>query len=604
MLDVRRNRLDYGRLLIPPEGYLLRQAVATTYSVDLDTLLSIPVALYYAQTLEGRLQGKDVEIIRAIQHTARLLTIYHQVGQLKVPRTAKDIYGYFEECLVPILPNDAFTSFHPKTWVLRYEHQEITGDVVYRVIVLSRNLTFDRSWDVAAFLEGKPDAEPLPWNQPLFDFFSWLNRQESFSNSQAFLADLYRVNFGVPDDFNDFAFHPVGIPGHKHNPTATFKARKLLCLSPFLHPQALKMLRENVEYTPYILSRNVELKTLSPELLDDFWCYCLSDVVVDGERLSNADEGDGEPLEQDLHAKVFLFDDDGKTTWFLGSANATKAAFERNIEFLLELEGTAHSTRLNRVRKQLLGNDEAGEVFVPFAPGKGGQEDEADQRRRKALRTLEYALLAAEMNGEVSLSANKVNYDFTLSVDLRNLSKKTSFSISVRPFVRVAEDQPLRFGVMNTLRFVNISETSLNRFLHFTIRDAEGTIREFLIRIEVSGIPETRLDNIFKSIINSRDKLFAYLRFLLTDELSKEDFAEGPTKKGGTGAKGAGWEIEMPIFEQLLVAASRNPRRLLEVDRVISSLREDKDDGVVPDDFLSLWEVFRAAIPQMEGAHE
>ena len=66
MLDVKRNRLDYGRLLIPPEGHRLTQAIATAYSVDLDTLLSIPVALYYAQTLEGQLEGKDVQVIRAI----------------------------------------------------------------------------------------------------------------------------------------------------------------------------------------------------------------------------------------------------------------------------------------------------------------------------------------------------------------------------------------------------------------------------------------------------------------------------------------------------------------------------------------------------------
>ncbi len=144
MLDVKRNRLDYGRLLIPPEGFTLRQAVATTYSVDLDTLLSIPIALYYAQTLEGDLQGKDVQLIRAIQHTARLLTVYHQEGQVRVPHAAKEIYAYFEDALAPILPSDAFTSFHPKTWVLRYESQDIPGDLVYRLIVLSRNLTFDR----------------------------------------------------------------------------------------------------------------------------------------------------------------------------------------------------------------------------------------------------------------------------------------------------------------------------------------------------------------------------------------------------------------------------------------------------------------------------
>ena len=103
--------------------------------------------------------------------------------------------------------------------------------------------------------------------------------------------------------------------------------------------------------------------------------------------LSSAEEGDGEPLEQDLHAKVFLFDDQAKTTWFLGSANATKAAFERNVEFLLELKGTAPATRLSKVRKQLLGNDEAGELFVPFAADEGGKETKEDEKRRTAIRT-------------------------------------------------------------------------------------------------------------------------------------------------------------------------------------------------------------------------
>ena len=65
-----------------------------------------------------------------------------------------------------------------------------------------------------------------------------------------------------------------------------------------------------------------------------------------------------------------------------------------------------------------------------------------------------------------------------------------------------------------------------------------------------------------------------------------------------------GWDFDMPIFEQLLVTASRNPRRLLEVDRVISSLHESNGKSVIPDDFLSLWEVFKAAVPQAEGGDE
>ncbi len=603
MLDVKRNRLDYGRLLIPPQGFTLRQAVATSYSVDLDTLLSIPVALYYAQTLEGKLQGKDVQIIRAIRHTASLLTIYHQEGQLKVPRSAKDIYAYFEDALIPLLPTDAFASFHPKTWILRYDNSEDPEDVIFRLIVLSRNLTFDRSWDVAAFLEGKPALKPLPRNQPLVDFFRWLDRQKTFPNSESFLDELSRVSFVVPDDFDDFAFHPIGIPGYETNPTAARKSARLMCMSPFLHPKAIETLVDNCDEAPLILSRRTELERLSKTLLTKLQSYCLSDVVVDGERLSSAEDGDGEPMEQDLHAKVFLFDNDAFTTWFLGSANATKAAFDRNVEFMLELKGLSPGTRLNKVCKQLLGNDETGELFTPFTPDEGGKADDEEQRRRVALRTLEYAVLKAKMNGDVTVSANEINYDFMLALDFRRIVEEHAFSVKVRPFVHGMEEQSVVFGQLNTLAFLNISETSLSSFLHFTISDRDiGS--EFLIRIHVAGIPSTRLDNIFKSIINSRDKFFTYLRFLLTDELSKEDFEATPPKKAKQPANGASWDFEMPIFEQLLVTASRNPQRLREVDRVITSLRESNGDGVIPQDFLSLWEIFKAAIPPTESGHE
>lgn len=604
MLDVKRNRLDYGRLLIPPDGFSLRQAVATCFSVDLDTLLSIPVALYYAQTLEGQLRGKDVQLIRAIQHTSRLLTIYHQEGQVKVPHAAKDIYAYFEDALVPILPSNAFTSFHPKTWVLRYERHDTPDDVIFRLIVLSRNLTFDRCWDVAAYLEGQPGPQPIPKNTPLIDFLSWLHEQRPFANSRTFLDELACTRFKQADYFDEFKFHPIGIPGYEANPTATRKSARLLCLSPFLHHEALMALAQNSQESPLILSRRVELERVPQAVLHDLQTYCLSDVVVDGERLSSAEEGDAGAMEQDLHAKLFLFDQEEVTTWFLGSANATKAAFERNVEFMLELKSSAPATRLNKVRKQLLGNEEVGGLFVAFRPAEGGKEDEEEKRRRAVLRNLEYAILTAEMRGTVSPSANELNYDLTLRLDFRSVVSALPLSVAVRPFVLGVDEQVVQLGKVNVLTLMNISETGLSRFLHVAIGDGQLTIREFLVRIDVDGIPTTRLDNIFKSIINSRDKFFTYLRFLLTDELSKEDFDAPPPKSGKHSANGVGWELDMPIFEQLLVTASRNPQRLREVDRVITSLREADGDGVIPPEFMSLWEIFKAAIPSVEAGHE
>ncbi len=600
MLDVKRNRLDYGQLLIPPEGCELTQAVATTYSVDLDTLLSIPVALFYAQTLEGEMQGKDVQLIRAIQQTADMLTIYHQKGQLKAPASAKEIYAYFEDALAPILPDGPFTSFHPKTWVLRYRHKESPDDVTYRLIVLSRNLTFDRCWDVAAFLEGRPEAEALSWNQPLVDFHAWLDQQRPLPNGPRFLGELARVNFAVPEFFDDYGFHPVGIPGYETNPAAEHRAQRLLCLSPFLHKQAIEALWGNVDKWLVVLSRRAELERLSPKLLERFDAYCLSDVIVDGERLAALEEGDGEPREQNLHAKVFLFDDEASTTWFVGSANATKAAFERNIEFLLELNTTDRDARLGTVYKQLLGADGPGDMFIRFEPSEGDKEPEEAAKRRAAIRRIEYAILQSPMEGRAERSENQQTYDLVISIDLRGPSQPSGLTAKVRPLVPRMHDQPLRFGAANEFRCGNISETHLSRFLHFSVLDGKDTVRQFLVRIEIEGMPEGRLDDIFKSIINSREKFLAYLRFLLTDEPSKDIVTGDGNGNGNSDGLGKSMGLEMPIFEQLLITASRNPRRLIEVDRVITSLRDAKDKSVVPDSFLALWEVFKAAILHVE----
>ena len=38
------NRLEYGSLLYPMPGYQLSFAVGTTYSLDLEALLSVPVS--------------------------------------------------------------------------------------------------------------------------------------------------------------------------------------------------------------------------------------------------------------------------------------------------------------------------------------------------------------------------------------------------------------------------------------------------------------------------------------------------------------------------------------------------------------------------------
>ena len=57
------------------------------------------------------------------------------------------LFSFLEEMVVQALPKNSTGAFHPKVWVLRYRRED---EAMLRVLVLSRNLTFDKSWDTAA----------------------------------------------------------------------------------------------------------------------------------------------------------------------------------------------------------------------------------------------------------------------------------------------------------------------------------------------------------------------------------------------------------------------------------------------------------------------
>ena len=96
MLDLKKNRLDYGTLLMPPAQYTLTHAVTTTYSLDLYTLIAIPVALFYSKILDGNFEHGRYDVLDAIEKTADILNIYCQKGKMKVPGKFNYLFAYLE----------------------------------------------------------------------------------------------------------------------------------------------------------------------------------------------------------------------------------------------------------------------------------------------------------------------------------------------------------------------------------------------------------------------------------------------------------------------------------------------------------------------------
>ena len=75
-------------------------------------------------------------------------------------------YMAVELCVVEVnVPNGGV--FHPKIWLLRFRSQSDDDDVVFRLLVLSRNLTNDRSWDLSLSVDGTPGKRGVSGNRPL-----------------------------------------------------------------------------------------------------------------------------------------------------------------------------------------------------------------------------------------------------------------------------------------------------------------------------------------------------------------------------------------------------------------------------------------------------
>lgn len=209
MLDPQRDRVDYGEQLMPPAGYELDAAIATTYTLDLSALLTVPVAMCLRNTLDGNIAGERIALLDAIGQLKGRLKVFYQSGMIKLPPEYNRLYTLLEPCLQAVTPPGGVnSSFHPKIWLLRFVSSEKplgrqkTSNVVYRLLVLSRNLTFDRSWDVAVSLDGKLGNASMRGENRWVSFIrGLLNDQGRDEPWRSLLAELHKVIWDPPPNF-------------------------------------------------------------------------------------------------------------------------------------------------------------------------------------------------------------------------------------------------------------------------------------------------------------------------------------------------------------------------------------------------------------------
>lgn len=607
------TRSLYTSALNPPPGMIFDEAIATTFSMDPALLLEAPVYLAL-MAADGQTEPDPLSVLEAVRRYSKKITVYVQRGRIQVPLIAKPnaLFGFLEEMVIEVTAPGGGV-FHPKVWAIRFVSPSDKRNVMYRLVILSRNMTTDQSWDLSLQLEGKIADQKLKLNQksksnkPLAHFFKMLPdlaigaiESGRYEQSLRFAGELHRVEWELPDGFDELIFYLPGTKGFDWKPP--LNASRITIISPFCSDHALKALTKKAQTAAALISRPESLSALKKETLELFTqCFHLDDAA----ETEDGDEGDAieQPLATGLHAKAYLFETryySDYTHVVMGSANATNAALQasKNTEILVELVG--RRSKVGGI-DELLGAEGLGEYLVGFDAGK---EAKVDALWRTADKLAERARLRIA-NCALSIECTPRLKDglWTLMLQgeipsLEGIVKATAWPITVtRDFAM----DILNSDAHNGINLGEFSASSVTGLIAFELKTEHPDVSvRFVLNIPIIGIPEERNSAILQTVINNQEGFLRYLLLLLGN-----DNASGLNPGSGSGV--AKWLTrfasgeDFPILEELIRTYSRHPGSLAEVSKLISELSKDGRNKVIPDEFLNLWMVFQSAIGERDA---
>lgn len=589
MIRPAEDRLNYSNLLNPPLGYEVEFAIGTTYSLDLEALVGVPMALSLSEEMDSTFIENPIFILEGLRRSADKFILFSEAGQIKVPQNANFIFSLLEGSIYEVaLKNNK--SFHPKVWIIKYANNE--GEKLYRLLVLSRNLTFDRSWDMAVALEGNRNNKKTLKNRPLSDFITFLlpyaKDNKKKKAMKEIISELDYVHFNSLDkNFKNFDFCPIGINGYGKNETDLFNTyHNMVIISPFLSRETVEELNELSlsNASKILVTRKTEIPKLDEELLKDFDVYALKDLIVDGEEtISGDNEKNDINRRQDIHAKMYAKTKYNEHHIYIGSANCSNSAFYGNVEFMLKLKYQKYGFRITDLLIDLFGDDEKENPFekIEIIPKFEEIEIDIKDQLQKAIKQL------CRTKSKATVIDEEGNY--SIKVEFHTISDDIDFTIA--PLLSNSFEKLRNLTIIENLRLIELGQ------FYKICAKKDGVELQRIIKIRTEGIPENRDSEVFKSIISDKQTFLKYVAFLLSDDFLLSAIEEMEQKKNKSGK----WQLtalELPIlYENMLKAASRSPEKLNDIENILKII-QDKD--IVPEEFNSLYRTFVSAAKKVK----
>lgn len=612
-----KNRVLYGDSLQPPPDYIFDAAIATTFSMDFRTALAVPVSLaLFGVNNRKEINQNPLALLEGAERVAKKLVIYADAGHIHAHSARQSrLCALFEDMIVEVTAQGG-GAFHPKMWAIRYLPLEDNEPVKVRLLILSRNLTSDKSWDICLTLDGIVKGGNKAQNRPLFDLLSHLPERslQPVANSTKDLTldianSIRRAEWDVPAPFENIEFAANGIGKQNWKPK---KCRRLGVLSPFCDSHTLSFLADlPSQEKPIFIGRISELSALPDGTLEKFKKISVLSEFANNEILDDDEDTlmTSEEVHNDLHAKIFIQEVGWDTKLTMGSGNATRPALftRKNVEIFATLTGK--TSQVGRI-DGILGEDGFGCLLEEFEKPDNYECDEnliqAERDIDKALRKICQAGFLMNCQRGTSDHAAKQEYMVSLSptkkLKLTNISAVKVWPISLGDGHAKDGLEALRSKasiVLGAMPIEDISKFVAVRITHATHKLSKA----FTISARLEGLPENRHEYLLRSIISNKKDFLRYLRLLLA---APGDFFGAAQAVGDGLARSDTWHEgadDMPLLEDMVRALSRDENALHDINRLIQRIGTEKDeDSPIPDDFLTLWQTFQEVLPRKRGS--
>ena len=603
--DSNSDRTDYGNILMPPKGYKLESAVGTTYSLDLEALTSVAVCLGLSEGVDSKLMQNPICMLNALQKVSDRLILFCEAGQIKAPSKPTALSVLLEKIVVEVaLPKDKgmgrYPAFHPKTWMLSYINSE--GDRKYRFVVMSRNLTFDRSWDISFAMDSSKKVRQKRKSKPICNFLEYLafnvNKQcidylKKRNLIRKMMKEIKDISFSLDSKVfgENFEILPLGIGEkaykiendklfctQKGNADSTFN--ELIIMSPFLSRGVIADFnisdRALSECSRTLITRRSELGKLRECDVNNFTIYTLKDEIIDGEDEISDESTD--KRKQDIHTKIYLRRKYADVDLYLGSMNASYSAINKNVEMMVKL-----STK----NKYLNGERFLDDIFC-------GNADDTKNPFEQV--TIESAIDdAADIKKDIL--EDKIKY-LCRTKKIAYISKDESntdrYNIKIE-FSGIDTDENIMISPINSKRkhilsehmdFLDMEILQLSEFYKVEIKSGD-TVFNRIIMIPTIGFPDNRENIVVNSVIGDKVSFIEYISLVLGDDYILSMIEGKQVRESGIFSKRSG--IMPAIYEKMLKVAVTEPEKIKDIGYVLKMVN---DSEIIPDEFRTLYETF------------